>query len=262
MPREADQRREAILELAHTTGLASVEELSLRFDVTPSTIRRDLARLQQAGSLARTYGGAMAINGRPESSLRERFGEAYEAKRGLARWAAQQVVAGESLLLDAGTSTGALAHELRRKGPLRVSTVGLTALQELAGLEDVEVECLGGTLRPVSLGFVGPVTEAALERRTFDRTFLGADGVTAEDGICEADERQTRLKELMMRRSAHVYVLAHAAKLGRRPFHAWAPLPDACTLVTDESATEADVAAFTRRGIEVVVVDSAGQRRS
>ena len=60
---------------------------------------------------------------------------------------------------------------------------------------------------------------------TFDRAFLGADGVTADRGICEADLQQTRLKELMVRRADNVYVLAHAAKLGRAPFHAWAQLP-------------------------------------
>ncbi|MDP9998280.1 hypothetical protein [Pseudarthrobacter sulfonivorans] len=35
---------------------------------------------------------------------------------------------------------------------------------------------------------------------SFDHVFLGADAVTAEDGICEADHAQTRLKELMAAR--------------------------------------------------------------
>ena len=35
---------------------------------------------------------------------------------------------------------------------------------------------------------------------SFDRVFLGADAVTADDGLCEADHAQTRLKELMARR--------------------------------------------------------------
>jgi DeoR/GlpR family transcriptional regulator of sugar metabolism len=58
----------------------------------------------------------------------------------------------------------------------------------------------------------------------FDRVFLGADAVTAEDGICEADHAQTRLKELMARRGNLVYVLADSSKLGLRPIHACARL--------------------------------------
>ena len=115
---------------------------------------------------------------------------------------------------------------------------------------------LGGRLRPLSQGFVGPLTEASLERMTFDRAFMGTDGVTADSGICEADLTQTRQKELMMRRAEHVYVLAHAAKLGQRPFHAWALMPDRWTLVTDASADRAEVARFRDHGVEVVVVDS------
>nr|WP_281377642.1 DeoR/GlpR family DNA-binding transcription regulator [Saccharopolyspora hordei] len=200
----------------------------------------------------------MAIVARPEASLRQRVGEEFEAKRAIARWAARQLAAGETVLLDAGSTTGALAHELRNGPALTVVTTGMTALQELASAEAVTVECLGGVLRPKSQGFIGPLAEAALERRTFDRVFLGADGVTAEDGICEADIRQTRLKELMARRSDRVYVLVHAAKIGRRPFHAWAPLPPKWTLVTDVSAAEADLEPFRARGVEVVLADENG----
>ena len=194
-------RREEIVRLATTSGLTSVEELAAAFDVTASTIRRDLAHLTAEGRLARTYGGAMALLAHPESSLRQRLGEAYAAKHAIARWAAGQVRAGETILLDAGSTVGVLAHELRRVTPLTVATTGLTALEALADVDEVHVECLGGTLRHLSQGFVGPLTEAALERMSFDRAFLGADGVTADGGICEAGLDQTRLKELMARRA-------------------------------------------------------------
>ena len=81
-----------------------------------------------------------------------------------------------------------------------------------------------------------------------------ADGVRADRGINEKDLEQTRLKELMMSRADHVYVLAHGAKIGEAPFHAWAVMPARWTLVTDSSATAAARAAFSERGIEVVVV--------
>jgi DeoR/GlpR family transcriptional regulator of sugar metabolism len=252
-------RREEIVRLATTSGLTSVEELAATFDVTASTIRRDLAHLTAEGRLARTYGGAMALLAHPESSLRQRLGEAYEATHAIARWAASQVRAGETILLDAGSTVGVLAHELRRVTPLTVATTGLTALEALADVDEVHVECLGGTLRHLSRGFVGPLTEAALERMSFDRAFLGADGVTADGGICEAELDQTRLKELMVRRADTVYVLAHAAKLGRRPFHSWAQLAGPWTLVTDDDVRPEAVAPFVAAGVDVVVVDASGR---
>jgi DeoR/GlpR family transcriptional regulator of sugar metabolism len=73
-------------------------------------------------------------------------------------------------------------------------------------------------------------------------------------GINPHAGKQTRLKELMMERAGAVYVLAHAAKLGARPFHAWAPLPPDVTVVTDSAATDAQTRPFTDRGVEVVRV--------
>src|SRR6266508_4079783 len=94
------QRRDQIVQMAASHGLASVEDLSARLGVTPSTIRRDLALLTSQGKLARTYGGALSLEPHPEASLRQRLGEAYAAKRAIAAWAAQQIVPGESVLHD------------------------------------------------------------------------------------------------------------------------------------------------------------------
>jgi DeoR/GlpR family transcriptional regulator of sugar metabolism len=250
----SEQRRDEILRLAASHGLASVEDLSSRMGVTPSTIRRDLAVLTSQGKLARTYGGALSLEPHPETSLRQRLGEAHDAKRAIAAWAAGQVKRGESVLLDAGSTAAALAEELKSFDRLTVSTIGLTSLEVLADAENLEVVLLGGRLRHLSQSFVGPITEAALERMSFDRAFMGADGVRADRGICEKDLQQTRLKELMMSRADRVYVLAHGAKLGQAPFHAWALMPPKWTLVTDESADPAQIDAFDAAGVTTIVL--------
>jgi DeoR/GlpR family transcriptional regulator of sugar metabolism len=252
-PRGSKGRRAEIIRLARSTGLASVDELSAQFGVTASTIRRDLSLLTEQGLIARTYGGAIALGRPPESSLRQRAMQGFDAKHAIANWAAQQVQSGETILLDAGTTVGAMGEYLRSIAGLTVVTAGLTALEALADADDVRVECIGGSLRHLSQGFVGPLAEASIERLTFDRAFLGADAVSPELGICEAELEQTRLKELMMQRAEAVYVLAHAEKLGRRPFHAWAPIPAGATLVTDKDATEEQVQAFREALINVAV---------
>jgi DeoR/GlpR family transcriptional regulator of sugar metabolism len=248
------QRRDRIVQMAASNGPASVERLSADLGVTPSTIRRDLALLTAQGKLARTYGGALSLEPHPEASLRQRLGEAHAAKRAIASWAVGQIVAGESVLLDAGSTTTALAQLLTGVGSLSVSLIGLTALDVLAEVDTIEIVLLGGRLRTLSQSFIGPVTEGALERMSFDRAFMGADGVRADRGINEKDLEQTRLKELMMSRADHIYVLAHGAKIGQAPFHAWAVMPPKWTLVTDDSAAEAELDKFRAKGVTVVVV--------
>lgn len=254
MSTTARERRRDIVELAHTTGLASVDELSRRFEVTPSTIRRDLAELTRRGEIARTYGGAMPL-GAPgaEPTFRQRNSEAGVAKAEIARYARTLVHDGETLLLDAGSSVAALAREARSGLVATVATTSIAVIQQLADSDGIHLECLGGTLRPASQGFVGPLAEAALERLTFDRVFLGADGVLASGHVVEADLVQTRLKELMCRQSERVYVLADGSKLGRATFHARAALPEGWTLVTDATATTEALAEFAAAGVDVVV---------
>ncbi|MEU9593194.1 DeoR/GlpR family DNA-binding transcription regulator [Streptomyces sp. NPDC048219] len=254
----ARERRERIVALAHDTGLAGVDELSARFAVSPSTIRRDLAKLTADGRLARTYGGAMALTASVETPLHRRTAEAADAKRAIAAYAATRVAPGQTVLLDAGSTVGALARVLRGTGgPLSVVTPSLTAVLELGGADGVHVTCLGGAYRPLSNAFVGPLTEAALERMTFDAAFLGTDGVSPHLGICEAGAEQIRLKELMARRSHRVHVLAHAAKLGAAPFHAWAPWQPGWTLVTDTEADPGQVRDLRGRGVEVHLAEPA-----
>lgn len=110
-----------------------MEELSRRFDVTASTIRRDLARLTVEGKIARTYGGAMPLNGQGgESTFRQRNQKSAAAKRAMAQLARTLVRDGETILLDAGSSVAALAAELCDDVSVTVATTSFAVLEELA----------------------------------------------------------------------------------------------------------------------------------
>jgi DeoR/GlpR family transcriptional regulator of sugar metabolism len=254
MARKTDQRRELIIEQAARHGLATVDDLARQFAVTASTIRRDLAQLSESGKLARTYGGALVPGTNLESSLSEREGEAYGAKTAIAEWASAQVRDGESLLLDAGSTVALASRRLPPELSLSVTTTSIPIITRLQSRETIDLTALGGRYRRLSQAFVGPLTEAARDRLSFDRLFLGTDGVSADARICEAELEQTRLKELMAARSRNVYVLAHSAKLGNAPFNSWARFAAPWTLVTDSGADPDFLDEFRSSGNEVVVV--------
>ncbi|WP_419727910.1 DeoR/GlpR family DNA-binding transcription regulator [Lichenicola sp.] len=236
------------------TGTTSAESLAERLGVSLSTVRRDLDILARDGVLLRTYGGAVPVGARmPEQSLAERATDRLPQKRAIARLAAAIVQDGESVILDAGTTTGALAVELRHRAGLRVITSGLTTLTALADAPGIEVLSVGGMLRPISLSFVGPHAEQVLRRVTAARAFLGADGVVAGRGLCEATATQAALKELMTRQADALYVLATADKLGRAAFQEWTPLDRPWTLITDADATEAQLLPFQKLGIVTII---------
>jgi DeoR/GlpR family transcriptional regulator of sugar metabolism len=254
-------RRTRIVGLLSAEGGITVDELAVRLGVTASTIRRDLARLTGEGAVTRTYGGAVVTaTSSPESPLHRRAHEARAQKDAIGRWAAAQVADGETVMLDAGTTVARAAHHLRGRAGLTVVTNGLTSIMELADADDIEVVVLGGSLRHISHGLVGPITDMTLQRLSAHRVFLGADGLTADRGICEASSVQTRTKEIMAARGGHIYVLADGTKIGAAPFTAWAPLDRPWTLVTDAGATEERLAPFRARDhITIEVVTTAGR---
>lgn len=245
---KAADRRRAILELVLAGESAHVERLTARLGVSEATVRRDLTALAREGRILRTYGGAAAstpVGGHePEASLDERKSQRREQKDAIARLAAGFVQDGDTLLLDSGTTAAALARLLGARAELHVYTTSLLAVPVLAGLPGIRLTLIGGDLRAPSMGTYGPLAQVALARISVDKAFLGADGVVAGLGLCEASAEQAYLKECIVRQAAEVYVLADASKLGRAQQQHWTPLDRAWTLVTDADATTAQLDAF------------------
>jgi DeoR/GlpR family transcriptional regulator of sugar metabolism len=252
----ARERRAEIDRIIGAGGEVKVVDLARRLHVASSTIRRDLDRLRTEGKLTRTYGGAVGgVQSGTGPALHERANRARRQKDAIGRWAAAQVGDGETIILDAGTTTGRVANHLRDRQRLTVVTNGITTLIELAQASLVEVIMLGGTFRRACQGFVGPLTELTLNRLSADKAFLGADGLVGSRGICEASPVLTRCKELMAERARQVFVLADASKIGQAPYDAWAPLDHPYTLVTDSGVTDEQLAPFRERGnVSIIVV--------
>lgn len=247
---KAAQRRSHI-EATLGAGGVTVASLAQQYGVVESTIRRDLAVLKGQGLIERTYGGAVSgLGTEPGVTERERLAQAE--KDAIAREAASLVSDGDTVILDTGTTCAALARHLGDRHHLTVITSGFPVAEGLMGFDGTEVIMLGGSLRRQSRGTVGPVTEATLRGMTARLAFLGADGVVAGRGICEASPSQISLKTLMAEQSREVVVLADSTKLGKAPSHFWMPVHTPWTLITDSGADAEQVDRFESSGCEVI----------
>jgi DeoR family fructose operon transcriptional repressor len=251
MSMRSKERRTRLL-AALDAGEIDVDDLARRFDVSASTVRRDLQRLSEENAVRRTYGGAILTGHPVETTLDQRLAVNGAQKRALAQAAINLIEDGDTLILDAGSTVAAFGKLLLQR-KLRIITNNLALLPFLARAPDIELVVLGGALRANSMGTVGPLANEALRRMTADRAIMSADGVVAGRGLCEADLDQVSLKSLMMEQAREVIVLADASKLGRADQVAWAPLPPRWTLVTDAGASDDQRQRMDEAGARVVL---------
>lgn len=253
--RQSNDRRRQILDLV-AAGVEDVDDLARRFGVSASTIRRDLAGLSRSGAVTRTYGGAVPAARSPEQTLLARERIHRGAKEAIARRSLAMIQDGDVILLDSGSTVGALGRILADPS-ISVVTSNLP-LAPLLVQRGIGVTVLGGEVRSISMGVIGPFAELVLRRMTVDKVFLGADGVVAGRGLCEATAEQCALKELMMAQANSVFVLADSSKLGRVTQQCWAPISRSWTLITDDEAGEAQLRPFLDRPEITVVKASQG----
>ncbi len=182
MPK-TEPRRQQILNLLEDTGTINVNELAERFQVSLVTIRNDLDDLEKEGLLQRTFGGAVfSHRSRFNRSFRERIQQQRDEKRAVAIAALGYIKDGDTIILDAGSTTLALAQLLKERSmSVFVITCSVPAALELSS-GGYDILLLGGIIRNKSLALLGRETLAILERYRADKAFLGSSGFTAKRG--------------------------------------------------------------------------------
>jgi DeoR family fructose operon transcriptional repressor len=250
-----EKRKQQILELLTNDGSVTVSELSSRLGVSGVSIRRDLRALQAAGLLKRTHGGAMTghVAGF-EPSEAEKEDQLREEKIAIAKAAAAMVEEGETVLLDAGSTTLQIARLLKTRRDITVITNALNIAAELATGE-AEITLIGGSLRTRTLSLVGPAAEAALAALYVDRLFLATNGIDLKRGLTTPNVLEAHTKKTMMKSAREVIVVTDHTKFGLVTVTQFCDIGDIHHLITDVGAPADFVAALEKRGVRVVLAD-------
>ncbi|HOT95535.1 MAG TPA: DeoR/GlpR family DNA-binding transcription regulator [bacterium] len=248
-----EERRNAILEILSQHHRILVSELSTRFSTSPVTIRKDLEILERRGSLHRVHGGAIAANPSVlDLALTEKERLNTREKERIARAALQLIEEGDVIILDSGSTTMAIARQLKSRKGITIITNAVNIASELAGSEN-EVILIGGTVREKSFSLVGPLSENAMARLTADKLFLGVDGINFEYGFTTPNLLEANINRLMVRAATQVIVTADYSKFGRKSMGVIADLTEAHKIITDSRITETDLQRLRVLGIEVIV---------
>ncbi len=231
------ERRQRVLDVMQKQPGIRVPEVAKLLGVSEGTVRNDLRALAADGQLKRVRGGAVIENttqgSSPAFSARARV--QADAKERMARWAADLVEDGDSILFDASTTVYYLARFLHDRRNLTVITNGVEIARSLAQNPSNTVILLGGVLGPDGMSVTGPISERVLEDLHIKTAFLSATGIALDTGLYEVDIHEAQLKRKMIDAARSVVALIDASKFGKVDLLPFARLDQVSHIFVDDA---------------------------
>lgn len=216
----AKERHLYIMARLKAKPLISISDLCREMNVSKSTVQRDLIYLEKNGKIARERGGASlagyekTISDITESNVQDKIGKNMEAKKEISKLASAEIIDGDLIFIDSGTTPLELVPYLYNKN-IKIVTNSYILLSRLDKL-DIDVYMLGGKYSKKHEIVFGPATIDQAAEYRFDKSFIGANGADTELGEVYTSEPEIgALKKAVIGRSRKSFLLIDDSKFSQ-----------------------------------------------
>ena len=254
----AAERERLIAEALRATGFVTYRELEARLDASPATIRRDLARLEEAGQIVRVHGGARAAGdaARPTFQLAgtpfdQSITQNLAAKRAIGKAAALLCQPGEGVMIDGGTTTLQMCPHLADMG-LQVLTNSLHIVNALLPQAGTRILVPSGTVFREQNIILAAAGEESMPRFHAPKLFMGAASVGPQ-GVMQQDVVLVAAERRLIDRAEQVILLVDSGKFVSGSGTIVCGLDEVDVLVTDAGIAPDHAAMVKAAGVELVV---------
>ncbi len=227
----SEERQEQIRAELTRHGRVEVPELARRYGVSEHTVRRDLNALASRGLLQKTHGGAVSLN-TARLDWTTRAETLPEAKERIGRAAAGLVLPGQTVIVEAGSTTLTLARHLAAR-PLTVITNSLDVAALFADQREVSLVVSGGSWDGAGRAFRGTEALRTVSACRADWTMLGACALHPRTGATVTGEEDAVLKRAMAAAGLRTAILADHSKRDQVAAHLVLPPERLDLVVTD-----------------------------
>lgn len=253
------ERHELILRVLRQGRFASVMEITDLLHCSAATVRRDLAKLEQAGKLKRVRGGAeiAETSGDVSESTAQlpfeyRKGILLEKKRLIARKAASLCSEGETVIIDGGSTTFQMV-EFLQEARLKILTNSFAIAEQLIKNSQNTVILNGGIVYPDSQLILDPFQEEGFDNYSATKVFMGVYGID-QLGATNTDMLLIKTERAMIERGRDLIILADSSKFNRRGSLMLCGFETIATIITDRGITEKQREMVRVKGVELILV--------
>lgn len=248
------ERHEKILNQLDKYTIIKVSDLSALLQVTEKTIRIDLETLEKNGLLKRIHGGATIFEEEnPILPIKKRQQQHGEVKNAIAEEALKTIQENDTLLIDGGSTTQALAA-LLGEFPITVITNDINIAYELLTKERVQLMMVGGTRIGTSGSLFGSEASHLLKRIRVNNIFFGTTGISLKNGLTVLNGIHADWKKEALACSEQITLLADATKFQKDALIQFATIQDLTHIITDISLNDGIYQKLLQSGIPVTRV--------
>nr|WP_247875301.1 DeoR/GlpR family DNA-binding transcription regulator [Ochrobactrum sp. Marseille-Q0166] len=251
------ERQEAILRILATSQFASVNDIVDLLDVSPATVRRDIAKLNEQGAIRKVHGGITtadnlsSASGRSKPYIENQVINVAQ-KEAIASAAAEYCNDGDTIFIHGGTTCSLFSRKLATKS-LKVITNSVAVADTIWNSSTCNLHVLGGDLHREPAIFYSP--QLWTEEFYVSRYFLGTLGIDNE-GLLENNPLLVRVIDMVVGRASEVVVLADSSKFFARPRLRALTFNRISTLITDDGISDANAKMIEDAGVELIVCSS------
>jgi DeoR family fructose operon transcriptional repressor len=204
-------------------------------NVSRATIRRDLSELEKSGFLRRTHGGAiLSGSSKLEPTFKEKEDKLADEKKLIGKKAAEIIKDGDTIFIDAGTTTRYIIDFLKDKKDLTIITHALHIINKINKDNlDCELIVIGGNFKWSTEAMIGPLAEDYLKKMRVDKCFIGSNGFNIESAATTPDLREAKIKEIALKIAAENFILFDQSKWEETYFYRFAELKEIDFIITD-----------------------------
>lgn len=228
-----EERHDYILKKLNRENTVKIKDLQKEMNCSLSTVRRDLAELEEQNLLVRVHGGAKRVYTlASEMEMAEKSTKNIHEKKEIGKLAASFVEDEDIIYLDAGTSTYEMISYLQDIQKLLVVTNGIKHADALINL-NIPTILVGGQVKATTKAVIGAVALEQLDNYRFNKIFLGINGIDEEFGYTTPDPEEAAMKSMAIKHSNKSFVLADHTKFNKVNFVKVSDLED-CIIITDK----------------------------
>lgn len=253
------ERIKRVLAYIEKNRNASVRELADTFCVSEATARRDLDELAQEGFIERTHGGASALGGETtaEKIYKEKSALMQSAKRAIGACACGYVQAGNTVLLDSGTTAYQVALGLSGLPNLTIITNDLYLAANIEYDATSTVLVTGGVKRANQNVLIGEAAEQFFHQLgNVDIAFLMADAVDLTHGVTNAGIYEVAVKKAIVHSAKRTILCVDSSKLGRQLAFRVCDLSQIDIMITDDRIDRTYLQELQDQGVQVVLAET------